>query len=522
MAILSDSSLEFSKAHIEKYYDSDFFPKAFEFEAIWHHWAQVKQDLQSKNISKFLVSNPYSATIPKARGGYRVVHQLDPMEAIAYTAMAYEIGGSIEAKRAPAAAQIACSYRINIANGSFFDGGSGWGDFKEKSQSLAGENDFAAITDISDFYNQIYLHRLHNAIEAADPGHKSLASDIEDFVMALNNKASQGVPVGPAASIVMAEAVMIDIDEFIQQCDVQHTRYVDDIRMFSDSKAKLSEALEKLTLYLYENHRLTLATEKTKVMSSSEFVEYHLHNPYLDDKDEIMEEMDSISPYGGDDDYLDDDQDYDDNPYFTEDEEDEEEDAEDIGKKLAGALGKILQFEYIDLGLARSVIRTARRNKNQELIEDLLSNFSHFCPVAPDVFLYLGEVMSADQLNSIKVGLEGACDLPESNCALVRLWLEHFIASHAGLLASPKLKAFVMNGTNIENKARAAITLHDLVWVRNHKTQIYNVGSRARRAIINAARVLPSDERNPWLTLVAQNSAQPLEKWVANWVKATA
>ena len=505
MAILSEASLDFAKAHIERYYDSDFFPKAFEFEALWHHWPQVKQELQSKNISKFLISNPYNSTIKKARGGYRVVHQLEPMEAVAYTAMAYEVGGSIEAKRAPLADRIACSYRINIANGSFFDGGSGWGDFKEKSQELADENDFAAITDISDFYNQIYLHRLQNAIEAADATHKSLASDIEDFLLALNNKASQGVPVGPAASILMAEAVMIDIDAFISQCGVAHTRYVDDIRMFSNSEAKLAEALEKLTLYLYENHRLTLATDKTKLMPADEFVENHLHNPYLDDKDELMDELDSISPYGGGD-----------------GDEDEDLDEEDIGGTLVDALEKLLEFEYVDLGLARSIIRTARRNKVSNLVPALLDNFAYFAAVTPDLFLYLEEVMDASTSAIIKTGLEEICDLQESNCALVRLWLEHFISSHTSLLASQKLKGFVMTGPNTENKARAAITLGDIAWVRNHKAQIYNVGARGRRSIINAARVLPSDERNPWLSLVAQNAALPLEKWLAGWVKATA
>lgn len=503
MAILSEASLDFARAHIEKYYDSDFFPKAFEFEALWHHWPQVKHDLRSKNISKFLVSNPYNSTIQKARGGYRVVHQLDPMDAVAYTAMAYEVGGSIEAKRAPAADRIACSYRINIANGSFFEGGSGWAEFKEKSQELADENEFAAITDISDFYNQIYLHRLQNAIEASDATHKSLASDIEDFLLALNNKASQGVPVGPAASVVMAEAVLIDIDAFISQCGVPHTRYVDDIRIFSSSEARLSETLEKLTLYLYENHRLTLATDKTRIMPSDDFIANHLHNPYLDDKDDLMEELDNISPYGGDD-------------------EDEGLDDEDIGATLAGALDKILEFDYIDLGLARSIIRTARRNKITDLIPALLENFAYFAPVTPDLFLYLEEVIDASTTPAIKAGLEEVSNLQEANCALVRLWLEYFIASHSSLLASQKLKAFVMTGPNIENKARAATTMSDIAWVRTHKAQIYNVGARARRAIINAARVLPSDERNPWLNLVAQNSALPLERWLAGWVKATA
>jgi len=417
--------------------------------------------------------------------------------------MAYEIGASIEAKRAPALDRIACSYRINIANGSFFDGGSGWVDFKDKSQELADENEFAAITDISDFYNQIYLHRLQNAIEAANVAHKPLASDIEDFLLALNNKASQGVPVGPAASIIMAEAVMIDIDAFISQCGVAHTRYVDDIRMFSDSEAKLAEALEKLTLYLYENHRLTLATDKTKLMSAGDFVAHHLRNPYLDDKDELMEELDNISPYGGED-------------------EDEEIYENDAGETLVDALEKILEFDSIDLGLARGIIRTARRSNIPNLITTLLENFDYFAPVAPDIFLYLQEVINSSTSALIKSGLEGVCDMYESNCSLVRFWLEHFISSHAVLLASQKLKTFVMAGSNIENKARAAITLSDIAWVRTHKAQIYNVGARARRSIINAARVLPSDERNPWLSLVAQNAALPLEKWLANWVKATA
>lgn len=505
MAILSEEALDFAKNHIEKYYDSDFFPKAFEFDALWHYWTDVKTELRNKNISKFLVSIPYNSTILKARGGYRVVHQLEPMEAVAYTAMAYEVGEAIETMRPPTSERIACSYRIKIANGSLFDGGSGWNDFKEKSKELADQNNFAAITDISDFYNQIYLHRLQNAIEASDPTNKSMASDIEGFLLAMNNKASQGVPVGPAASVIMAEAVMIDIDAFISQCEVSHTRYVDDIRMFSNSKENLARAIERLTLYLYENHRLTLATDKTKLMDSEDFVENHLHNPYLDDKDEIMEELDNISPYGGNE--------FDENEDFNDD---------DVGEKLTNALHKILEFDYIDLGLARSIIRTARRNKISALISPLLDKFEYFAPVAPDLFLYLEEVTENYTSLFIKNKLEIVCDLQESKCSLVRFWIEHYVSSHSSLLASQKLKNFVMSGPNIENKARAAITTNDIAWVRTHKAQVLNVGSRARRAIINSARVLPSDERNPWLTLIAQNSPSPLDRWLANWVKATA
>lgn len=36
MTILAEAALEFSRKHITKYYDSDFFPKPLEFDALWH------------------------------------------------------------------------------------------------------------------------------------------------------------------------------------------------------------------------------------------------------------------------------------------------------------------------------------------------------------------------------------------------------------------------------------------------------------------------------------------------------
>ena len=46
MTILTEQSLEFAREHIGKYYDSDFFPKAIEFDALWHQWDEVKKDLE--------------------------------------------------------------------------------------------------------------------------------------------------------------------------------------------------------------------------------------------------------------------------------------------------------------------------------------------------------------------------------------------------------------------------------------------------------------------------------------------
>ena len=62
MSILTDDSLEFAKEHIQKFYASDFFPKAFEFDALWHSWDEVKTELKSKNVDKFWVLPPIATT----------------------------------------------------------------------------------------------------------------------------------------------------------------------------------------------------------------------------------------------------------------------------------------------------------------------------------------------------------------------------------------------------------------------------------------------------------------------------
>ena len=84
-----------------------------------------------------------------------------------------------------------------------------------------------------------------------------------------------------------------------------------------------------------------------------------------------------------------------------------------------------------------------------------------------------------------------------------------------------KIHQFVFGGTNIENQALAAITTKNIAWVRDHKASIYNLGGWSRRAVLNAARVLPSDERKHWLKLIIRNSQVLLDRWVAKWVLET-
>jgi hypothetical protein len=507
MTILTDQSLEFAREHIHKFYDSDFFPKSIEFEALWHQWEDVKKELLSKNVTKFWITPPRAMTIAKPKAGFRVVHQLEPMDAIIYAALACHVATAVEAARMPADQHIACSYRFQIADGSYFSGGSGWTNFTTKTEALAAQFSHVLVTDITDFYNQIYLHRLNNAIETAEPSLKPVADDIEAFLSTINSKSSQGVPVGPAASIVMAEAVLIDVDVFLRDQGIAHTRYVDDFRIFSDTPRALYQVLERLTLYLYENHRLTLSTEKTMVMDAKEYVQKHIHSTHADEKIELLETLEIF------------------NPYTNEFEEIEVivDDEEEVQKaQLEVAIEKVINYEHLDLGVARSVIRTARRNKISSIAHHLLTHFAFFVPAVNDVVLYLQEVTDTDLAQELLPLFEALIGSEELDSQLVRFWIEWHVAQNEVYMASQKIHQFVFAGSNIENQALAAITTNNVAWVRNHKASVYNLGGWARRAVLHSARVLPSDERNHWLKMIMGASPVVLDRWVAKWVIDTA
>jgi hypothetical protein len=261
-------------------------------------------------------------------------------------------------------------------------------------------------------------------------------------------------------------------------------------------------------MYLYENHRLTIASEKTRIENAKEFVEKQLHNQYATEKSEILEELHVLNPYTGEMEVL--------NFEALEPEPDSAD------ASLVNALDKVLSYDVLDLGLARSAIRTARRQKSQVLVEKVLANFEFFAPAVNDVMLYLRDTATDERLAAQVPALTTIVASPTMDSPLVRYWVEWYLSQFAVFMSNAQLSQFVFRGPNVENQAIAAITTKNVAWVRNHKGSIYTLGNRARRAVLHAARVLPSDERKHWLKYFAGNSPVQLDKWVARWVEETA
>lgn len=496
--LFTDESLSFARKHIETYYDTDFFPKPFEFDALWHNWEQVKEQIKNKPLNQIFEAPPVAASWRKTRGGYRIVHQLEPLDSIIYTALAFIIADQVEENRADE--HIACSYRIKIDDGSLFGSGSGFDRYRDQCELLAEKYPFVLSTDISDFYNQLYLHRLQNAIETAT-NNSNLAKFIEKFLNGLNTNASQGVPVGPAASIVMTEASLIDVDQFINTQGFEHVRYVDDFRIFGNSTLELDDFMQKFALYLHENHRLSLSSEKTKISTSERFLQEELNNQYQLEKLEILEEIEII------------------NPYTMEVEDTAYEIAEDAGEKLLDALSRIIKFEKLDLGVARAIIRRAKANHIQDIADFLLDNIETFTPVINDVALYLNKITDKEFIDKYSNKFSEMCAKNVFHSSMVRLWMEWYFSEHKEFLSNQKIQTLLYTSERMVPQARAAIASKNQAWIKDKKTKLLHFAIWDRRAVIYAAKILAKDEREKWLSPFLKGSQMSdTDKWVITWV----
>ncbi|RWX54846.1 RNA-directed DNA polymerase [Photobacterium chitinilyticum] len=507
MTYLNDESLEFARKHIQSYYDSDFFPKADEFVAIWHSWDNIKATLIQMPLSDYQSTAPRTAVSYKPKGGFRVVQQLDPIDTLVYVALTHLIAEKVESVRVPIEENIACAYRISLNEGSFFFKGGGYKTFIEQTEKLAKEHEYLLSTDITDCYNQLYLQKLIHTITFADPKLDSIAKSVYSFLSGLNNNTSQGVPVGPAPSIIMAEAVLSDIDLFLQNKGIEHTRYVDDFRVFSDSKAELLNTLESLTLYLYETHRLTLSSEKTTIGKSSDFVVEKLNSYYELQRTQMLDSLEGLEPYSGQ------------VGEIAIHVEDQAEIAISDEEQLLALAQTIIERKTLDLGLARALLRKARTFRTKVLAPILFDNFEFFAPAINDVCLYLNSVTDDAFVAESKSALIALVESEFIGTGVVKYWFEWYIANNLATLKVRPLKRFLIDNGSIIAQSSAAITAKDVSWVRGMKTKYNSVGGWDKRAILRAVEILPKSEIEQWQSLVGEESSV-LEKATMDWVRA--
>ncbi len=487
---IQETSLEWALLHVSNYYDSDFFPRLFEFEAIKRDWTNIKIYLSSLDLDSYAPKNPIIALAPKPNGNFRVVHQLDPLDSIIFSALIYENAAIIESYRIPESRNIACSYRIKPdTNGSFFESGNiGYLDFMKRAEELSNEypEGVVLICDIVDFYNQIYLHRVNNVLsEAGSKANKV----IEDFLAGLNTNVSRGVPVGPAPSILIAEAVMGDIDKKILSYTDSFTRYVDDIYIFFNSEHDAHVFLHELTKYLYSNHRLVMSSDKTAIVTTKLFKKKYVKEESRTEKQAIHEKLEELST----------------GEYPSVEEIKEFDDLDDPGKfKIRSEVylelfDKSTALSTIDLGLMRHLLRQAGRYKVRSLIPAIFENFDSLLPVIREVVIYFERVLTGKVVRRYEEEFKDLLSNPYLKLPYINMWI--FTLFQIAHFNEIDLK---IDYTKIHRRREQALIAkreNNLTWLKDIKDGLDTLGNWDRRAVIYSSSILSEDEVIHWLGL---------------------
>ena len=112
METVKEQHLEWTHKHLEKHSHSNFFPRIFEYSAIFHNWSKVKEYILSLNLSSYVPAAATTHLAYKYNRTYRAVHQLEPIDTIIYTALVREVCEVIENYRRPISENSVFSYRI--------------------------------------------------------------------------------------------------------------------------------------------------------------------------------------------------------------------------------------------------------------------------------------------------------------------------------------------------------------------------------------------------------------------------
>lgn len=255
-----------------------FLPVPPELALIKKHWKVFRDLLTSMDLDGYDGHSPIRCFAPKSRLNVRRVTLLHPLDFILYTSLVLRMKDGIS--KARLSSERVFSYRAEKTKRTeLYAQTPSMKDFRGRARNKLESNDklSVGITDIADFFPRIYHHRLVNALEACCG--KSLRAHVrvlEKMLGRFSGGTSYGVPVGPPASRVLAEAVLIDVDSRLVSYGIDFIRFVDDYVIFAERPSEVEYGIRILGETLFLNHGLTLQTAKTKVMTASEYIEKHL------------------------------------------------------------------------------------------------------------------------------------------------------------------------------------------------------------------------------------------------------
>jgi hypothetical protein len=503
---LKEHSLDWAITHLCRYCDSDLFPRVFEFDALWENWQEAKAHLLSIDLEAYTPKSPLLRFAPKLSGAQRVVHRLDPIDSVIYTAMAHQIHDTMREIGGPPTARLASARIEPAASGAFFSTvRNAWKQHTERVEQLAGKypEGYVLMTDIMDFFGRIQPARLATMLSDPCGAQVPLAPALGRFLSSLNTASNRGIPVGPAASMVLSEVVLAAMDREITNYTPDFARWGDDLRIFFDTQQAAHDAQRGLSDHMHKVHEMMLAPQKTRVVSVPEFLDrYHrgwpaetiAAGPAEARLSEIVGQshivpqsygwMTSAAPEP--------------RPASVHIQLQAMPEFRTVDSTYLAHFDKAVTSNPPDLMSARRILRKATTYRIHSLIPAAVHNFTRLMPVMRELCSYFKAVLGDEEVQTYATQLRHIWDKEQQGSSYTNDWMCHWLTSPAfNQIDLPSNYSGVLG---IRNQALIALRKKDLDWVKKHAARIDEWDPWGRRGVLYASSIMLPGERASLLT----------------------
>lgn len=515
---LQEDSIRWAITHILKESDNDLFPRPFELNVIKDAKEEIINTIKEIDIGSYRWNSARRFLVPKDATAFRNATQLDIFDSIIFASIIREFGHLIEQVRIPEIDNIVFSYRFHPQiDGTLYSNKKAWENFYTKSKNLAPSYSHIVICDISDFYNQINLHTIENQlINCGLPN--QINKSIKELIISITQRSSKGIPIGPHGSHLLAEMSLIPFDDNLKLQNIEFKRYVDDIIVFCESEKDARIKLNKVAEILDKEQRLILQKQKTKIITSHNFIEICKQNlleqPINPIEADILE---VINDYTSGDAYS-----------KIQLSELSNEDLKSLSKEnIEELFDSYLQNDSPNYERIRWLYRRLAQIGIPTAIEYSIKNFYELIPALNDVCLYINSCATNYTSNWSSLGEKIILllddEMIESN-EFYKISLLNLFIYNQGLNNIDKLiKIFNNASGNLKRKIiLSAINYNSSGWLRTLKESYNTFDNWTKRAYLIALHKLPKEEREFFFkgAITSLSDSNYFEKIIMKWSKS--
>ena len=248
--------------------DVELFNRPFEIKLIENNEIReeiiesVVKSIKKCNFEELKMSKIGHVLVPKKNlCNYRKCAWIDIIDEIKYLTLVILMAKDIEIARDNKSNKRVFSYRLKTKgnNGYIFDNQYNYTSFRNRiiEKSKMKNKKIVVECDISNFYDRLNLHRLESILLSIERIDRDAIKLLNETLLFWSNRDSYGLPVGSNASRILAEAALIEIDNYLISKNIDFCRFVDDYRIFAKNASEahknlaiLVERLNKEGLFL--------------------------------------------------------------------------------------------------------------------------------------------------------------------------------------------------------------------------------------------------------------------------------